>query len=157
MSQPYDFYVQRSIGVAAEERLDKHFGNWFDITPATDAEQRKGIDRHYHLRLDGRRFTVEYKCDRLAHKTGNVFIETVSVDRAHRSGWGYTCTADWLLYYVPYSELIYMLRMRDVTKSLPGWERQYTHKAVQNASYQTHGVLVPLVEFEKLAFQVVSL
>lgn len=153
----YDFDTQLGIGMAAEAVLDDHFGNWFDITPATAAEQRKGIDRHYKLRIDGRMFTVEYKCDRIAHKTGNAFVETVSVDNRHRSGWGYTCSADWLLFYVPGDELVYMLRPRDVTKLLPRWEQQYPRKAVNNGSYQTHGVLVPLVDFEKLAFQVVSL
>jgi len=157
MTTPYDFKTQKHIGEAAEAMLDAHFGNWFDITPATDAEQRKGIDRHYTLRIDGRVFTVEYKCDLIAGKTGNAFVETVSVDSAHRSGWGYTCSANWLLYFVPDDLLVYMLRMRDVTKLLPHWEQQYPHKSTNNGSYQTHGVLVPLVEFEKLAFQVVSL
>jgi hypothetical protein len=49
--------------------------------------------------LDGHRFTVEVKADQLATTTGNLFLETVSVEAKPSAGWLALTQADLLFYY----------------------------------------------------------
>lgn len=156
MPDTYDFKKQLQVGAAGEKALDAHFSQWFDITPATDEEQRQGIDRWWDDRLVPRRWSVEYKTDHVAHKTHNAFVETVSVE-GKRAGWGYTSHAQWLLYYIPGGDydLAYLLDIAYIRRvALPKWEKHYRLVTVQNIGYITKGLLVPLHEFEKHATQV---
>lgn len=155
----YDFQKQLAKGEAAERQLDEHFGQWFDITPATDAEQRSGIDRWWDDRLVERRWSVEYRTDFVAHKTHNAFVETVSVE-GRRAGWAYTSQANWLVYYIPGGDydLAYLLDIASLRRNaLPTWEKRYPLKAVQNVGYVARGLLVPLHELEKYATQICQL
>jgi hypothetical protein len=157
--KPFDFNQQLKVGSTGEKALDAFYGAWFDITEATRDEQRQGIDRHWCDKLNGRRWAVEYKTDYVARRTHNAFIETVSVD-GKRAGWVYTSQAQWLIYYVVGGDydLAYMLDIGRIRGDVVSqWERQYPLKPVQNAGYVTKGLIVPLVEFEKHAFQVSQL
>lgn len=160
MSNSYDFGQQLKVGAAGEAALDAYFGQWFNITPATDAEQRLGIDRHWASRLDSRLWTVEYKTDHTAKRTHNAFVETVSVE-GKRRGWVYTSQANWVIYYVPGGDydLAYMLDISHIRRRvLREWERIYPVKPVQNTrGYITKGLIVPLHEFEKHATQISQL
>lgn len=153
----YNFQVQLDIGEAAEKMLDAYFGAWYEITPATRQEQRQGIDRHYRERRGDRCLRVEYKTDYTARRTGNAFVETVSVDTQDKPGWAHTSTSDVLLYYIPGDELVYCIVLATLREQLPRWKREYPLRRVPNGSYHTHGLLVPLDEFEQCATQVISL
>lgn len=153
----YDFDEQLAKGVSGEELLDAFFSREWIIRTATRREQRQGIDRHYVCRKDGRYFKVEYKTDYLAHKTGNAFIETVSIDSEGRAGWAYTSKADFLFYFVVEDLLLYILPMETIRKQLSRWAKEYPIKAVPNRGYRTYGILVPLCEFEEHSAQVVSI
>jgi hypothetical protein len=154
----YDFATQLSKGEAAERLLDAHFATWFAITPASADEQRRGMDRWWTGRKTGQRFAVEYKTDYRAAQTGNVFIETVSVDGA-KPGWAFTSQARWLIYFTPGfgGEQVYMVVLEDLRTKLREWRERWPEKTVQNQGYTSRGVIVPLREMERVAFQVVSL
>jgi hypothetical protein len=154
----YDFQTQLRKGEAAERLLDQHFAAWFDIEPASRDEQRRGIDRWFTGKRTGQRIAVEMKTDFHAARTGNAFVETVSVDGA-KQGWAFTSSAAWLLYYCPGfgGEQVYMVRFQSLRERLTQWVSRWPEKTVQNDGYFTRGVLVPLREFERAAFQVVSL
>ena len=154
--KPYDFQQQLAIGAQGEAFLDQFFAGRYVITPATDAEQRLGIDRHFVNRATNNAFTVEYKTDAIARKTHNAFIETISVDARGKSGWAYTSTAEFLAYYVPGDELIYVMRFADLRKRLADWALRYPVKSALNEGYKTTGLLVPLHELEVCAMQVYS-
>lgn len=158
MSTTYDFNTQLVRGQNAEKQLDLHFAEWFDITNATAAEQRRGIDRWYVGKRTGQRIAVEIKADFMAANTGNAFVETVSVD-GQKAGWAHTSCADWLLYFCPgfNGDQVYMVKFPLLREVLPRWVKRWPEKTVRNAGYVTKGLLVPLREFERLAFQVVSL
>lgn len=49
--------------------------------------------------LDGHHFSVEVKADQLATSTGNLFLETVSVEARPSAGWLTLTEADLLFYY----------------------------------------------------------
>lgn len=154
------FDASLTVGAAGERTLDAHFGVHFDIVPASPAQQRQGIDRVFCRRSDDPRsdriFTVEYKTDHHAARTGNAFVETVSVERGGvvvKPGWVYTTAADRLIYYIPGAnwELAYILRPSRLRRALPAWQRIFSERVVANPDYVTRGLLVPLRAFEAVA------
>lgn len=153
MSKPtYQFAQQLAQGEAFEKQLDAFFREQgFQVSVVSRTMQRQGIDRVFLHRTNGDLFTVEYKADALAGKTGNAFIETVSVDTAHKQGWIHTSQASVLVYLVTDPETIYWLPFGRLRLNLPRWERRYPVRKAQNDGYQTHGLLVPLHELEQLA------
>jgi hypothetical protein len=152
----YTYDAQKTKGDAGESFLDQVFAADYEVRPATCAEQRRGIDRIFTRRQTGQRLAIEYKTDYKAAHTGNAFVETVSVDTAGKAGWAYSSEADYLMYYIPADGLIYVLALETLRRELPRWVREYPLRAAQNEGYATHGVLVPLDEFERYAEVVIS-
>ena len=152
----YHFDEQLQQGEQGEAVLDGLFCHRFAVLPASRADQRRGIDRHY-VSLDGERLAVEYKTDWTAARTGNAFVETVSVDTARKPGWALSSQADYLFYYIPPDGLVYILRFAILRARLPVWQRHCRTVRVPNDGYATHGLLVPLREFEALAEIVLSI
>lgn len=151
----YDFKEQLAEGQAYERRLDAHFRQFaIEIRPATMDEQRQGIDRFFTHRRTGKVDAMEYKADSLAGKTGNAFIETISVDTTNKPGWAVASKARYLVYMVTEPETIYLIDMRALHLALPVWKARYRTTSAQNNGYRTHGVLVPLLELEKIAIAV---
>lgn len=141
----YQMGEQLAQGEGAEARLDRHFAARCIIQSATRAQQRMGIDRLFTHRQTEITYTIEYKTDWTAGRTGNAFIETVSVDREQIPGWAYTAQAEWLVYFVPVHLQIYLIAFADLRTQLPVW--LVSCKAappIPNAGYNTLGILVPL-------------
>ena len=88
-------------------------------------DQRRGIDRVWFDPVDGRTWTVEYKADSMAGRTGNAFIETISVDTDGRPGWAYTSRATLLVYLVTEPQTIYVISMARLRRQLPRWSAAY--------------------------------
>ncbi len=153
----YDMRQQLKQGEAAERYLDSVFADEFAIQPATREQQRQGIDRIFTRNSDGRQWKIEYKADKTAARTGNAFVETVSVDTAGKPGWAYTCQSDFIFYYIVGVGPLYIMRPRDIQKRLDHWKAIYPERQIPNGNYCTVGILVPLDEFEKVAVQVVSI
>lgn len=153
----YSFTDQLATGAQGEARLDAHFARWFIIRHATPEEQRQGIDRIYIGRADGRTYRVEYKTDHAANQTGNAFVETVSVDTDNKPGWAFTSQSNFLLYYITIAEVVYVVDFAKLRRRLPTWQRSYRLRKIPNRGYHTHGLLVPLDEFERLADKIISL
>jgi len=144
-------------GLKDETVLDGYFKQWYDIAPASETQQRDGIDRIFTCRETGRRFTVEYKADGVAVRTGNAFVETWSVAEDDRRGWAYTSCAQMLIYFVPQSGAVYMASMLQIKEMLKEWAATYKEKSVKNSGkngnpYTTKGLPVPLPEFAKCCF-----
>jgi len=153
-SPPYNFDIQLAQGESGEARLDRFFSTWFQIQPATPEEQRQGIDRWFADRRRPRTLAVEYKTDHTAARTGNAFIETISVDSEQKAGWAFTSQADLVLYYVPGRDQVYVLRTTAVRSRLPFWLQACEVRQVPNDGYHTHGLLVPLDELAGCADKV---
>lgn len=151
---PYIFDDQLSHGEHGETFLDRFFSRWFRIEPATPEEQRRGIDRIFYNSRHRRTLTIEYKTDTAAARTGNAFIETISVDAIEKAGWVFTTEADILIYYIPGKSVLYVLRMAAVRSRLPFWLLTYKVREIPNLGYYTHGLLVPLDELERCADRV---
>ncbi len=152
----YDFKTQLDKGQKAEQLIDALLEANFRIERATREQQRQGIDRILTHWQTGQLWRAEYKADLRAKNTGNAFVETISVDRDLKLGWAITSEADLLFYYIPGDGLIYILRFEALRMNLPRWIRRYPLRTIQNRGYATHGILVPLHEFEVLAEDIVS-
>ena len=153
----YSFTKQLAQGQTYEQQLDARFGDRYIIQPATPQQQRQGIDRVYRPRkAPDQLLTVEYKADKTAGRTGNAFVETVSVSTTGKPGWAITSEADWLFYLVlGAAEALYILQMAKLRAKLPAWRSRYQERQIPNEGYYTVGLLVPLDEFEKIAYAVV--
>lgn len=137
-----------------EAELDKHFLPAYDIEPATREQERLGIDRFFEHRTTGVCYSVEYKTDHKTHETGNVFIETMSVDTAGRRGWAFTSTAQVLVYFIPGEEYAMRADMTEVKRGLPEWsgypEAQAMNRGRSGDYYRTLGLLVPVDVFGRV-------
>ena len=150
----YSLDKQLAEGQGAENHLDRFFSTWFDITESTRQQQREGIDRIWVRKDSGCVITVEYKADSTAARTGNIFIETVSVDTAKKLGWAYTSRAQELLYYIPPLGKAYLVPMSLIKRQLPAWHGKYPTRRIPNKgrlgdTYHTVGILVALSVFER--------
>jgi len=152
----YHFDEQNLQGTKGEAFLDGFFaerGHY--IQKATRGQQRLGIDRVFLK--DGAVVRVEYKTDLLAHKTGRVFIETVSMDSSGKQGWVYTSQADLIVYFIPGLKRIVAVPPDKLRGEIARWEHAYPTRAAANEDYSTHGILVPIEELERQASQVFQL
>jgi len=148
----YGFDAQLAQGEQYERVLDAFFaGLGARISPVSRDDQRRGIDRMWFDPVDGRTWTVEYKADSLAGRTGNAFIETVSVDSEQRPGWAYSSQAALLVYLVTEPQTIYVISMARLRRQLARWSAVYRTAQAANNGYNTHGLLVPLHELERIA------
>ena len=145
----YSMKKQLLLGEESEQFLDRHFADRFTIYPATREQQRLGIDRIFIQRPSKLRYLVEYKTDWTAARTGNVFIETVSVDTKDIPGWAYSSQSDWLIYYTPQKQRAFILSFPKLRALLPEWIQNYkAAPPIPNRDYHTLGILVPLSVFE---------
>lgn len=152
----YDFGYKLQQGQEGEAALDEYLSDNYHVFPVNRALQRLGIDRVLVNRDTGKPFTVEIKTDEVAQRTGNAFIETISVDDSEgltpKQGWAYTSKAEFLLYYTLPSTC-YVLRLSELRQRLPIWETRYQKRWAQNDGYRTHGLLVPMNQIQKLALK----
>ncbi len=147
----YQFDTQLYEGNKGERYLDRFFAYWYGITPATYRQQRQGIDRVFTCRYFGQSFTVEYKTDKRAARSGNAFIETLSVSTTGKRGWAYTSQAAFIVYYIPGTERVFILDVLLLRANLLRWCNTYPTRSIPNRGYTTEGLLVPLAELERVA------
>lgn len=135
-------------GKAVEAWLDGFFRNrGWNITQATKHEERELClgDRHY--RKVGHDLWIEYKSGIQTFYSGNVFLETISVDSQNKPGWVYTCQADFIFYAALLNERILIFRPKYLRSEIERLKTQFPTRCTknhQNEGYNTHGVVIPL-------------
>jgi hypothetical protein len=80
-TKPYRFDQQKLIGKKGEQILDNWLSTTYQIINVSHVlqYQNSGIDRLL-IHSSGYSLSVEYKFDKAAARTGNLFFETTSVD-----------------------------------------------------------------------------
>lgn len=161
MATIHNFTTSKARGEVYEQLLDDYLAPSYEIRRATMDEQRHGIDRFLTHRETREIFSVDYKADSWAARTGQAFIETVSVDPGptggeRRDGWAVTSQAEFIFYYLPQKRRLYILRMVEIRASLPYWQQICQPMTVRNDGYSTHGLLVRLSELDRIAEAVVE-
>jgi len=149
----YDFQTQQQIGKEGEAFLDQWlYPNYKVLNVSEDLNyQKAGIDRIV-TRSDGSIITIEYKYDRAAKRTGNLFFETISNNISNTPGWGWTSQADYWIFLIPEQEILVFKpgALRTLVWSL---KKSIKERNVPNNGYNTIGYPVPLVEARKVASQ----
>lgn len=153
MNKPYDFSEKLAEGERGEAYLDTLWDSRWQIVKAQRDDQRRGIDR-WLVNSAGKRISLEYKTDVTAGRTGNAFVETISVSTADKPGWAVSSQATWLIYYIPDPEAVYIIKFARIRQHLARWREQYPSRDIPNVGYVTTGLLVPLREFEQIAARV---
>lgn len=155
--------VQFTNGKAVESFLDEFFGGrGYSIRQTTPHEERVLCLGDREFRGDGFHFYVEYKSGIQTFYTGNVFLETISVDTGNKKpGWVYTCRADFVYYACLLNGKILVFLpddLRAVIETLKLSFREVPTGKGQNQGYNTHGLIVPLAYAEKsLAKEIIRL
>ncbi len=140
-------------GQQVEQYCDRFFASrGWHIEHTTRHEERTLClgDRWYTK--PGQRFAIEYKSGVQTFYTGNVFLETISVDTTNTPGWVYTSQATFIFYACVLNHKILVFRPTQLREKIPELKQQFREAATgkgQNNSYNTHGLLVPLAYAEK--------
>jgi len=151
MTATYSFDEQLRIGKAAERLLDTYFSQWYSIEIIPhEIEVLIHSDRLF-IDAYGHHTIVEYKADYIGHRTGNAYVETVSVASENKPGWVYTSQADVLIYWVVGNGQVIAVSPKQLREKLPGWEVHYHTIQARNETYYGAGVLVPISELRKLS------
>jgi hypothetical protein len=143
--------------------LDNFFGPKYEIEPTSPHFERVLClgDRIFTNKETGKKFFVEYKSFIQTGYTGNIFLETVSVDTQSKPGWVYTCRADYLFGAALLNHKILVFlpgKLRAEIAELKIRFREVKTGKGQNSGYNTHGIIVPLDYAEKhLTEQVIAL
>lgn len=151
MSTIHDFKTSLTFGKKAEVELDKIFSTWYQIEEVSLEDEKKlGIDRIF-TRKDGTKVTVEYKADRWAINTSNIYIE---LEVSGKPGWTKKTVADIVVYAIVdkfnHIDSALILTQDYIKAMLPVWE-QLPKKRIQNTNFYGIGVLVSI---ESLAEEV---
>lgn len=145
--------VQFTNGKAVEAFLDEYFGKaGYTIRQTTPHEERVLCLGDRQFGLNGGAFFVEYKSGIQTFYTGNIFLETVSVDAVNKPGWVYTCQADFVYYACLLNGKILVFKPEQLRTKIIGLKQQFREVKTgkgQNSGYNTHGLIVPLVYAEK--------
>ena len=144
----YNFTNKLKEGQQYEKDIFAHLkkDNW-RVKIADREQQSQGID--CIISKENLTYAIEIKSDTKASKTGNIFIETISVDTQNKKGWAYTTQSDFIFYYLPLDLIVYILNSKWVTNSVQSWEHRFPKRIINNQEYNTVGLLIPLWFFEE--------
>ena len=146
----FEFTRQLHIGETGEAALDAFFARWYTIRKVSRELQSLGIDRIFVREKTGIEYAVEYKTDARSESSGNIFIETVSVDTDASKGWALKSLAQVLIILQPASGTIYWCEMAAIKRRVPKWRKRWGERTVKNKTYKSSGVPVPVKEFAKI-------
>jgi hypothetical protein len=143
-----------------EQWLDAYFArHGFQIEKTSAHQERVECLGDRIFTKNGKAQYIEYKSGIQTFYTGNIFLETVSVDSQNKPGWMFTCKADWIIYAALLNNIIlffYPPYLRENAEILRREFREVsTHN--QNETYKTWGLVVPLEKAKKLATKIIEL
>jgi hypothetical protein len=146
MVKTYSFVEQFERGLEGEKVLDKYFSQWYIIKDATlDQQKNEKIDRLFRPKgapSDTPWIKVEYKTDDKTDKTGNLFIETMSMIEWGKYGWAWITHAQKVIYYA-LPDTVYILDTAELRDKLMLWHKQRKPKRkVYNDHWTSEGYLI---------------
>ena len=159
MTRTYSFGNQFSVGQQGERWIAEwiqarsQMAGKCQVIPLPVKRQNEGdllVKTH-----SGKQLTVEIKTDDIAHKTGNIFVETIGDGGfPPRPGWAYSCDSDWLFYLILETKELLCFDPRAIRQNLNQWSITYEYKPVKNKTHTTLGILVPLTVARSIASKV---
>ena len=110
----------------------------------TREEQRKGMDKKLYFE-NGATITFEEKKRRVDY--GDILLEIWSVWEERKLGWLYTSHADYISYFIPSSQKLYILPLLLLRKAWARnqkqWTDQYRELRAKNEGYTTLSRAIP--------------
>ena len=88
--------------------------------------------------------TIQVKGDERAADTGNLFLETVSVEHAGLEGGSFDTQAEWIIYVLPHLTVGWVFWTDQLQAAVREWQKHYPERQVQNDGWVTLGIAVPL-------------
>lgn len=149
-------------GEAAESFLDNYFANdGYIINPVDVKLQKLGVDRILIQKSTGIIWSVEYKADFIAHKTNNIFVETVSIDITNTPGWAVNSIAQLIVKYIPQKGTIIIIETSKLKMVLNRWGSQYKSRKTSTLGltgeyFNSEGLLIPLPIFKAMALKTIE-
>lgn len=152
----FDFSEQLAIGQEYEALLDKHLSEKNDLVPVPKEYELRGIDRFLRNKETQLTFSVQYKADKVAGRTGNLFLELFSRfpdyhGPCERDGWFRSIQAQILAYYVVDESCLYWFDVVRLKLYCPKWLELYRMSAGvensvqhENKKFWAFGLVVPL-------------
>ena len=135
----YKFNEQNQIGKEGEKLLDSWLKSTYTIDNVSNLKkyQKSGIDRLL-TNKKGEIISVEYKFDKTAQRTGNLFFETVSIDKNNNPGWGFSSQADYWIFLIPTNQIFIF---KPSKLRLFAWQNynDLQEKKIKNRGYFTLG------------------
>lgn len=149
-------------GMDVEAWLDTYFTQLgYEVHRTTPHQERVECKGDRRLLRNNTEHWIEYKSGIQTFYTGNIFLETISVDTANVPGWVYTCQADAIVYAALLNHKLLFFRpphLREHIDALKTRFRTVKTSKGQNIGYNTHGVIVPLNYAEReLCYRVTEL
>ncbi len=157
MSDVHNFDDRLDSSKKYSKELDSVFSKWYEVFSTPLVIDKIGIDRLWKEKEWKVFYSVEYKADEVTAKTQNAFIETVSVDTQNKPGWGYTCAAQILVYYVPQWHKAWLISPMTIKKHIEEWRKKYREVSAQNEGYKTIGIAVPWSVFTNYCYAAVDI
>ena len=145
----FDEELEYSLDAEESKYLDSVYKQTFpelkDIEfMETREEQRKGIDKKLYFE-NGATITFEEKKRRVAY--GDILLEIWSVWEKRIEGWLYTSQADYISYFIPSSQKLYILPLLLIrkawTRNQEQWTDQYRELRAKNEGYTTLSRAIP--------------
>lgn len=156
-TQPYNFQAQGSIGKKGEQVFDNWLSSKYQIVDVSHVLKYRtaGIDRLL-INPSGYSLSVDYKFDKAASRTGNLFFETTSVDTKGIPGWGWSSQADYWFFLVP-DDNIFIVKPSNFR--LLVWEQKESlqKKHIPNRGYCTIGFPVKIKDVKQISYSVTDI
>ena len=152
----YSFDGQLEKGKEHEAILDAFFSSQYEISEVPSSLQQLGMDRIFVSKKSGVKASVEYKTDFIAQNTGNVFIETESVDNLGGPGWAFSSMSQILIYFIPEANIIFMADMLKLKLDIDFLCVNYGIKSVKNETYTMLGTPVPIDKFREYVIKEIT-
>lgn len=149
----YSFEEQLAKGKEWEKKLSisiqKTMGEGYKVVYLPDHAEfyPEGFDMAVYCKTTETTMLLEVKTDFQAHKTGNAFLETISVCRGgkmEKAGWMETSKADAVVYIIPELKRGVFIKMDDLRDILKDAPIPYPFKECRNNTYSSYGFLVPI-------------
>lgn len=121
----------------------------YSIRKLTQDEERKLCLGDRELTKNGTKVFIEYKSGIQTHYTGNVWLETISVDDPdhYKLGWVYTSQANYIIWAAILDNCLLFYEPEYLRAHIEEWKKMFREVPTshnQNDGYNTWGLIVPL-------------
>lgn len=94
--------------------------------------------------------TAQVKWDKMARRTGNVFVELLSDVRRQKPGWAVKCAAEHIFYLLPGLGHVFHIEVAELPTLVESWRHTYPVADAVNEGWVTRGLKIPVREFERV-------